>query len=104
MNREHAYLRSVFNELARLGYWNAENPLGKLRQFKVQQTELSYLTYEQIEKLLLELKTAQNPHVCLVTRVCLSTGARWSEAEELRSTPYRYTQVGRRPTRSPESR
>lgn len=93
MNREHAYLRSVFNELARLGYWNAENPLGKLRQFKVQQTELSYLTYEQIEKLLLELKTAQNPHVCLVTRVCLSTGARWSEAEELRSTQVRDGQI-----------
>ncbi|OFJ49523.1 hypothetical protein BA896_012190 [Janthinobacterium lividum] len=93
MNREHAYLRSVFNELARLGYWTAENPLGKLRQFKVQQTELSYLTYEQIEELLLELKTAQNPHVRLVTRVCLSTGARWSEAEELRATQVRDGQI-----------
>ena len=35
LNREHAYLRAVFNELATLGYWKKENPLAKLRQFKI---------------------------------------------------------------------
>jgi integrase len=93
LNREHAYLRSVFNELSRLGYWTEENPLAKVRQFKIQQNELSYLTHEQIDLLLASLRDARNPHVHLITRVCLSTGARWSEAEELRQSQVRNGQI-----------
>lgn len=93
LNREHAYLRSVFNELGRLGYWAKDNPLAKLRQFKIQETELSYLTFEQIDKLLSTLSTARNPHANLITQVCLSTGARWGEAEELRFTQVRDGQI-----------
>lgn len=84
LNREHSYLRSVFNELIRLGQWKGENPLAKLRQFKIQEAELSYLTNEQIAALLDELAIARNPHVLLIAKICLSTGARWGEAEALR--------------------
>lgn len=83
MNRELAYFRAMFNELERLGSWNTDNPLSKLRSFKVAERELSYLTEEQIKKLLEELGKARNPHVLLVTKLALSTGARWSEAEEI---------------------
>jgi site-specific recombinase XerD len=57
-----------------------------LRQFKIQQQELSYLTLEQIDQLLTALRLSRNPHAELVSRICLATGARWSEAEELRET------------------
>ena len=83
LNREHAYLRSVFNELKRLGQWKRENPLEALRAFKIQQVELAYLTDKQIETLLQSMDSARNPHVKLITKICLSTGARWSEGEEL---------------------
>lgn len=86
MNREHSYLRAMFNELTRLGYWKRENPVANLRQFRVQQTELSYLTLPQISELLTALKESRNPHVGLISKICLATGARWSEAEELRSS------------------
>ncbi|MBB5202810.1 integrase [Inhella inkyongensis] len=86
MNREHAYLRAVFNELIRLGQWSKENPLAKLRQFKVPQIELTYLDGEQISALLDALKLSRNPHVLLISKICLATGARWSEAEGLRET------------------
>ena len=89
MNREHAYLRAMFNELVRLGHWTKENPMANLRQFRVQQTELSYLTLEQIESLLGALKNSRNPHVTLISKICLATGARWSEAEELRESQVR---------------
>lgn len=56
LNREHAYLRSVFNELTRLGYWKGENPLAKIRQFKIQEKALTYLTLDQIDKLLREME------------------------------------------------
>ncbi|MFS2114013.1 tyrosine-type recombinase/integrase [Herbaspirillum frisingense] len=84
LNREHSYLRSVFNELRRLGYWKSENPLEKIRQFKVQERELTYLTHAQIQKLLKETRRGRNPDTDLITRICLSTGSRWSEAEEIR--------------------
>lgn len=86
LNREQAYLRAVFNELARLGMWTRENPLARLRQYKVTESELSYLTTEQIKTLLAALEGARNPHVGLITRVCLATGARWSEVEEMRKS------------------
>ncbi|WP_088148935.1 phage integrase [Achromobacter denitrificans] len=84
VNREHAYMRAMFNELIRLKVWTRDNPLKDVRQFKVQENELSYLTTEQINSLLIELKRSTNPHVDLVSRICLSTGARWSESEGLR--------------------
>ena len=84
LNREHAYLRSVFNELERLGFWTKENPLAKLRQFKITETELSYLTLPQVTHLLGAISKGRNKHALLVTKICLATGARWSEAEELR--------------------
>lgn len=83
VNREHAYLRSVFNELRRLGIWKKPNPLGELRQFKIEERELSFLTSEQIPILLNSLKEGRNRHAVMVAKVCLSTGARWSEAENL---------------------
>lgn len=89
MNREQAYLRAVFNELIRLGYWQKENPLKKLRAFKIQEQELSYLTHKQIGQLIDALKASTNVHAQLITRICLETGARWSEAETLRRVQIR---------------
>jgi integrase len=85
MNREHAYLRAVFNELIRLGHWKRDNPLKLLRAFKIQERELSFLTGEQIQQLLAALASAKNKSVELIARVCLETGARWGEAEQLRT-------------------
>jgi integrase len=84
INREHAYLRAVFNENIRLGNWKKDNPLAQLRAFKIQEQELSYLTLPQIQQLLRRLELSKNPHVLLITKVCLATGSRWGEAEALR--------------------
>jgi integrase len=89
MNREMAYLRAVFNELIRLGQWKRENPLKLIRAFKIQERELAYLTKDEIKQLLSALSEARNPHVKMVTKVCLATGARWGEAEGLKITQAR---------------
>lgn len=89
MNREQAYLRAVFNENIRLGHWTKENPLTKLRSFKIQERELSYLTTQQIKILLEGLSKTTNNDVNLVARICLATGARWGEAEGLRISQIR---------------
>lgn len=81
-NREYAYIRSLFNELARLGHWDKQNPFEGVRQFKERQRqELSYLKAEQIEQLLTILQGDTRK----IALVCLATGARWSEAEQLRA-------------------
>ena len=89
LNREHATLRAVFNELKRLGQWKTSNPLENIRRIKSPERELSFLINEQIMALLVALDEGRNADAKLVTLVCLATGARWSEAELLRTTQIR---------------
>jgi site-specific recombinase XerD len=86
VNREHAYMRAMFNELIRLGSWTGDNPLAKIRQFKIPERELSFLTNDQITALLQALGQRKDHDALLITKICLSTGARWDEAESLKLT------------------
>jgi integrase len=104
MNREHATMRAVFNELSRLELWTRANPLGKLRQFKVQQQELSFLDDASIRTLLFELRASRNSGVELIAVICLSTGARWSEAERLTRSQVRNGQIQFARTKSGRTR
>lgn len=94
VNREHAYLRAVFNELKSLRKWTAENPLDGVRLFKERETELAFLYERDIYRLLVECDNSRNPDLGLIVRICLATGARWSEAETLTQSqvmPYKIT-------------
>ncbi|MDX1766289.1 MAG: tyrosine-type recombinase/integrase [Candidatus Saccharimonadales bacterium] len=94
VNREHAYLRAVFNELKRLGEWQGENPLDGLRAFNVADSDLAFLYEAEIKRLLDACADSSNLDLLLVVKLCLATGARWSEIEELTQsqvTPYRLT-------------
>ena len=93
LNREHAYLRAVFNELKRLGHWKGVNPLSTLRQIKIKDRELSFLTFDQIGALLAELEKSENPDALLITKLCLATAARWSEIETMTISQLRNGQV-----------
>lgn len=100
LNREHAYLRAVFNELERLGYWKGANPLAKVRQIKIAERELSFLSIEQMKLLL----NALSGDALLIAQVCLATGARWSEAEGLRVSQVRNGQIQFTGTKSGKNR
>lgn len=82
-NREQSYLSAVYSELEKLGVWKHGNPLKMVRKIKIQARELSYLTDDQVDRLLDALDQADNPHVRTIALVCLATGCRWSEAEGL---------------------
>ncbi len=83
VNHEHAHLRSVFNELRRLGEWTEANPIETVKALKLQEREMGELNADQINALMKALDGADNKHVKLIATVCLSTGARWGEAESL---------------------
>lgn len=85
VNHETRYLRSVFNELKRLGYFHGDNPLASIRTFPEKQRELSFLTIDQIDELLFFCAKSSNTHCLPVVKLCLATGARWSEANDLKA-------------------
>lgn len=83
VNHETRYLRAVFAELIRLDQFAGKNPLASIRTFAERERELSFLTAEQIPVLLAECDKSTNNHCGAVARLCLATGARWSEANNL---------------------
>ncbi|MCI1680025.1 MAG: tyrosine-type recombinase/integrase [Ewingella americana] len=83
VNREHHYLYAMFNELKRLGEWTGPNPLDGIRAFKEEDREMSWLTKNQINSLLKACKVYGKEHVTRIVKICLATGARWTEANNL---------------------
>jgi len=93
-NNEQTYLNALFNELKRLGEWPHGNPLTEFRALKYKQPEIGFLTPEDIESVFEELKQSRNDDAYLISKICISTGCRWDEAELLTGTlltPYRIT-------------
>lgn len=103
LNHELAYLRAVFNELQRLGEWQGDNPIDKVRALKFDETEMAYLEAEQILPLLDDLDK-RSVAAGVVARICLATGARWSEAEGLSSRHVRGGRIHFVRTKSSKSR
>ncbi|MFH7564532.1 site-specific integrase [Oceanimonas smirnovii] len=94
VNREHSYLRAVFNELKRLGEWQEDNPLDGVRAFKVAESELAFLYEVELKRLLCSCAESSNQDLLMVVKLCLATGARWSEVERLQQSqvsPHRIT-------------
>jgi integrase len=81
-NNELSYLQAVFNELERTDIIDFSCPIKKVRPIKINERELSFLTLDEVAELLTKIESfSLNPHVLLVTKISLATGARWSEAE-----------------------
>lgn len=83
VNLELAYFRAMFNELKRLDDWNSPNPLENVREFKIDETELAWLTVDEIKQLLAECEKSKAEDLVTIVKICLATGARWGEAESL---------------------
>lgn len=83
INDEQRLLNAVFGELIRLNEWPYPHPLTGLRSFKTQENEMAYLTKAEIQQLLNACATSKIPDLVMVVKLCLSTGARWSEVQGL---------------------
>lgn len=84
MNLELTYFKTMFNELIRLGELQHNNPLERVRSFKTDEQEMAYLTKEQINDLLWSCEQSTAKDLMIIVKICLATGARWSEAESLK--------------------
>lgn len=83
LNNHLCYVKAAFNELKNLDHIAYANPLAGVRPLRLQERELSFLTLDQISLLIREVRASNNPHIELITLLCLSTGCRWSEARGL---------------------
>lgn len=88
-----AYFRAKFNELRRLDEWTAPNPLENMREFKITESEMAYLTIEEISPLLAECEKSRSKELTTIVKICLATGERWSEAEDLKGNQIRTGQI-----------
>lgn len=104
VNREHSYLRAVFNELNRLGVINFENPLTNIRQFRETECELRFLSHDEIARLLEQCENSSNRSLLYIVKICLATGARWGEAENLKSSQISNGQITFLNTKSKKNR
>lgn len=75
INRELTTLRSMFRVLIEAEYYHHENPLKGIPVLKEEKLEMSYLTEEEITRLL-SLLDGDARRLAIL---CLSTGGRWGE-------------------------
>lgn len=81
INRDLYRLSGMLTALEKLELFKSKNPLKGLPPLKEKQPELTFLSDQEIETLL----NAVSGDYKLIALLCLSTGARWSEAETLHS-------------------
>ncbi|HII3144449.1 TPA: phage integrase [Citrobacter braakii] len=81
VNRQIAILSGVFTKLIEAEEFPPPNPLAEVKKLKEVRPETAYLTEDEIKALLASL---DGDHLNIAI-LCLSTGARWSEAAELKA-------------------
>jgi len=84
-NNNHGYLSALYNKLHKLKVIDYDNPIADVDFINIQERQLSYLSKEQISTLMEVIKSgSDNKSTWYVTQLCLRTGARWGEVEQLR--------------------
>jgi integrase len=94
-NMDQSALSAIFNELIALDEWKLPNPLAKVKRLPIPESEMAYLTDEDLHRLFTHLSgSKRKQEYGLICKICLSTGARISEAIKLKTsqvTPYKIT-------------
>lgn len=79
-NRYVNRLSGMFTQLIKIGVWSGEHPVRGISRLYVKASEMTFLSKQETSALL----EALEGDYYRVALVCLSTGARWSEASKLK--------------------
>lgn len=85
-NIEQDLLNAVIAELIRMEEWKAPNPLSSVRQFKLHEEEMQFLTLDEIKTLLSAAAQHQHQDILKVVKVSLATGGRFLEIANLQGS------------------
>ncbi|CAI0721794.1 Tyrosine recombinase XerC [Serratia marcescens] len=80
VNRHHAILSGMFTKLIEAEEYHSEHPFKGIKQLKEAQTEMAFLSTEEIGTLI-DLLDGDDRKAVLV---CLATGGRWGEVATLK--------------------
>ena len=86
LNSELARFKGMFNKLKELGEWKGANPLEEVKPFKDHERTMAFLQKEQLTLLLEQVEKHQRTDMIKIVKLCLSTGARWNEAAQLKGS------------------
>ncbi|CAH6945331.1 Guanosine 5'-monophosphate oxidoreductase [Vibrio chagasii] len=86
LNSELARFKAMFSKLAELGEWKGQNPLKDVKPFKNHERTMAFLQTEQVTLLLRHVENHKRTDMLKIVKLCLSTGARWNEAAQLRGS------------------
>ncbi len=87
LNSELARFKAVFSKLKELGgEWDGPNPLEDIKPLKDHEREMAFLCEDEIRSLLDHVSVHSRKDMLKIVKVCLSTGARWNEAAQLRGS------------------
>lgn len=81
INHDLFALSGVFKSMAEIDEYHGENPVSSLAPLKEVRSEMSYLTTDEIDHFLAQLKG----DYYRIAVLCLATGARWGEAYGLKA-------------------
>ncbi|MGI9888094.1 phage integrase [Vibrio chagasii] len=83
-NNEQDLLNAVIVELKRMGEWKGENPLQQVRQFRLHEQEMEFLTIEEMQHLIAKAEAHEfHGDLHKVIKLCLATGGRFKESATL---------------------
>jgi integrase len=83
-NTEQDLLNAVIVELQRMEEWKGDNPLKAVRQFKLHETEMEFLTVDEMRTLIdAAEKHAFHEDLHKIIKLCLATGGRFNEVATL---------------------
>ncbi|HEI6942995.1 phage integrase [Yersinia enterocolitica] len=81
INKDLFVLGGMFTALINAGLYHSAHPTQGITKLKPKQTAMAFLSNDEIDRLLQRLED-DNQRIAIL---CLSTGARWSEAAKLRA-------------------
>jgi site-specific recombinase XerD len=91
LNHYQTYLNVMFKRLIEIGQIDS-NPIDKVKLLRFNPTELAYLEKDEIAELLEHFKPKKSD-AYMVTKICLSTGARWNESVNIKKTSVRDNKI-----------
>jgi len=103
LNRELQTLKTVFNDLISSGQFEGKNPFSTIKKIRAHQPKTTFLSTEQIEKLFSYIKKSDSD-AYLISLICLATGGRWGEAQNLSYSDLNNTSLTYHNTKSKKSR
>lgn len=103
LNHELAYFKAFINYLIKTNEWVGDNPIVSIDKLKIDEIELTYLSYEQIKLLIAEIEKL-SINISVMVRFMLATGARWTEAQRLKRSQIANSQVTFINTKSSKNR